>query len=220
IEAISIHLFVIFTRFYLQYTLPASLHLIEHLHVVEILPDAEDERQWLLSELRIISALQFLSKHVIAGTPHKESNNPHDWSPCSRPSFTLVHFLRLLSTHHILRETALATFVLTRVASPLDRRKRVANIFAKYVAAFSSLASPLISLKNMYEGTSGIAAFVRLWWVFFVCAFLKQRFSAPISCSSRLRTSPLNTSQECCYSAFKRRWSAMIHSEYPTALHP
>ena len=43
----------------------------------------------------------------------------------------LAHPLRLLSTHHILRETAPDTFALTRVASLLDSGKSVASVFAK-----------------------------------------------------------------------------------------
>jgi hypothetical protein len=44
----------------------------------------------------------------------------------------------LLSTHHILRETAPDTFALTRVASLLDSGKSVADVFAKYVVDFYS----------------------------------------------------------------------------------
>lgn len=48
-----------------QYTVPACLRLIEHLHIVEILRDAEDERQRLLLELRIIAELQSQSEPVM-----------------------------------------------------------------------------------------------------------------------------------------------------------
>ncbi|KAG1720371.1 S-adenosyl-L-methionine-dependent methyltransferase, partial [Suillus lakei] len=124
------------------YTLPACLRLIEHLHIAEILRDAEDERQRLLSELRIIAEL------------HESADN----------SSALAHPLRLLSTHHILRETAPDTFALTRVASLLDSRKSVADVFAKY---------------KKYEDTSGIAAFVGLCTdeLFKSAAYLTEAFT-------------------------------------------
>ncbi|KAG2033087.1 S-adenosyl-L-methionine-dependent methyltransferase, partial [Suillus americanus] len=124
------------------YTVPACLRLIEHLHVVEILRDAEDERQRLLSELRIIAEL-------------------HGWA---NNSSALAHPLRLLSTHHILRETAPDTFALTRVATLLDSGKSVADVFAKY---------------KKYEDTSGIAAFVGLCTdeLFKSAAYLTEAFT-------------------------------------------
>ncbi|KAG0694495.1 hypothetical protein DFH29DRAFT_1034034 [Suillus ampliporus] len=124
------------------YTIPACLRLIEHLHIVEILRDAEDERQRLLSELRIIAEL------------HESANN----------ALPLAHPLRLLSTHHILRETAPDTFALTRVASLLDSGKSVVNVFAKY---------------KKYEDTSGIAAFVGLCTdeMFKSAAYLTEAFT-------------------------------------------
>lgn len=84
---------VISDTFHLQYTLPACLRLIEHLHVVEILRDAEDERQRLLSELRIIAELQSQSEPVIVDHSALEngSNDPSHNSVkglASRPSFT------------------------------------------------------------------------------------------------------------------------------------
>ncbi|KAG2117497.1 S-adenosyl-L-methionine-dependent methyltransferase, partial [Suillus cothurnatus] len=136
------------------YTLPACLRLIEHLHVVEILRDAEDERQRLLSELRIIAELR------------ESANN----------SSALAHPLRLLSTHHILRETAPDTFALTRVASLLDSGKSVADVFAKY---------------RKYEDTSGIAAFVGLCTdeLFKSAAYLTEAFTG--SAGSGLDPEPL-----------------------------
>ncbi|KAG1730958.1 S-adenosyl-L-methionine-dependent methyltransferase, partial [Suillus paluster] len=115
------------------YTLPACLRLIEHLHVVEILREAEDERQRFLSEL------------------------PNNYPP-------LAHPLRLLSTHHILRETAPDTFALTRVVSLLDSGKNVADVFAKY---------------KKYVDTSGIAAFVGLCTdeLFKSAAYLTEAFT-------------------------------------------
>ncbi|KAG2111832.1 S-adenosyl-L-methionine-dependent methyltransferase, partial [Suillus clintonianus] len=123
------------------YTLPACLRLIEHLHIVEILRDAEDDRQRLLSELRIIAELQG-----------------------SANSSPLAHPLRLLSTHHILRETAPDTFALTRVASLLDSGKSVADVFAQY---------------KKYEDTSGIAAFVGMCTdeLFKSAAYLTEAFT-------------------------------------------
>lgn len=49
-----------------------------------------------------------------------------------------VHALRLLSTHHIFRETAPDTFALTRVASLLDSGKSVNAVFSKLVFASSA----------------------------------------------------------------------------------
>ncbi|KAG2127306.1 S-adenosyl-L-methionine-dependent methyltransferase, partial [Suillus bovinus] len=125
------------------YTLPACLRLIEHLHVVEILRDAEDERQRLLFELRIIAEL------------HKSANS----------SSALAHPLRLLSTHHILRETAPDTFALTRVASLLDSGKSVADVFA--------------NPEKKYEDTTGIAAFVGMCTdeLFKSAAYLTEAFT-------------------------------------------
>ncbi|KAG1817812.1 S-adenosyl-L-methionine-dependent methyltransferase, partial [Suillus variegatus] len=125
------------------YTVPACLRLIEHLHIVEILRDAEDERQRLLLELRIIAEL------------HESANN----------SSALAHPLRLLSTHHILRETAPDTFALTRVASLLDSGKSVADVFA--------------NPEKKYEDTSGIAAFVGLCTdeLFKSAAYLTEAFT-------------------------------------------
>ncbi|KAG0702530.1 hypothetical protein DFH29DRAFT_1079426 [Suillus ampliporus] len=135
---------------------PACSRFIEHLHIVDILHDAVDERQRLLSELRIIAELQSQSEPVLAETLDKESNDSNGYSAnclASRPSFTrdapteekalqlegvhvidislviegcmgdlrcvdsvrLAHPLRLLSTHHILRETGPDTFAHTRV---------------------------------------------------------------------------------------------------------
>ncbi|KAG2343502.1 S-adenosyl-L-methionine-dependent methyltransferase, partial [Suillus weaverae] len=117
------------------YTLPACLRLIEHLHIVEILRDAEDERQRLLAELQ-----------------------------SANDSSALAHPLRLLSTHHILRETAPDTFALTRVASLLDSGKSVVDVFTKY---------------KKYEDTSGIAAFVGLCTdeLFKSAAYLTEAFT-------------------------------------------
>ncbi|KAG1769394.1 S-adenosyl-L-methionine-dependent methyltransferase, partial [Suillus occidentalis] len=130
----------------MMYTLPACLRLIEHLHIVEILRDAEDERQRLLSELRIIAELQSQSE------------------PVNVDQSALAHPLRLLSTHHILREIAPDTFALTRVASLLDSGKSVADVFAKY---------------KKYEDTSGIAAFVGLCTdeLFKSAAYLTEAFT-------------------------------------------
>ncbi|KAG1880138.1 hypothetical protein F4604DRAFT_1620152 [Suillus subluteus] len=119
------------------YTVPACLRLIEHLHVVEILRDAEDERQRLLSELQGVH-VKDISLIIAERTGGLRCVD----------SVRLAHPLRLLSTHHILRETAPDTFALTRVASLLDSGKSVADVFA--------------NPEKKYEDTSGIAAFVGL----------------------------------------------------------
>ncbi|KAJ8597167.1 S-adenosyl-L-methionine-dependent methyltransferase, partial [Rhizopogon salebrosus TDB-379] len=110
------------------YNLPASMRLLEHLHIVEILREAEDERQR------------------------------------TNISLLLAHPLRLLSTHHILRETAPDTFAITRVTSLLDSGKSVASVFAKYAK---------------YEDTTGIAAFVGLCTdeLFKSAAYLTEAFT-------------------------------------------
>ncbi|KAG1864444.1 hypothetical protein C8R48DRAFT_634050 [Suillus tomentosus] len=192
------------------YTVPACLRLIEHLHIVEILRDAEDERQRLLLELRIIAELQSQSEPVMVDQAAltNGSNGPNHNSVkglASRSSLTrdaptkaeekalhlegvhvkdisriitermgglrcvdsvrLAHPLRLLSTHHILRETAPDTFALTRVASLLDSGKSVADVFA--------------NPEKKYEDTSGIAAFVGLCTdeLFKSAAYLTEAFT-------------------------------------------
>ncbi|KAG2367596.1 hypothetical protein BDR07DRAFT_1393039 [Suillus spraguei] len=209
------------------YTVPACLRLIEHLHVVEILRDAEDERQRLLSELRIIMELksQSESDQSALGNGSDEPNHNSVKGLASCPSFTrdaptkaeekalqlegvcvkdisriikerthglccldsvrLAHPLRLLSTHHILRETAPDTFALTRVASLLDSGKSVADIFA--------------NPKKKYEDTSGIAAFVGLCTdeLFKSAAYLTEAFTG-VQLSSVPQGSGLTTPADGC----------------------
>ncbi|OAX34859.1 hypothetical protein K503DRAFT_803247 [Rhizopogon vinicolor AM-OR11-026] len=127
------------------YNLPASMRLLEHLHIVEILREAEDERQCVLSELDMRL---------------NDANDESADEPNSR-----AHPLRLLSTHHILRETAPDTFALTRVASLLDSGKSVASVFA--------------NPEKKYEDTTGIAAFVGLCTdeLFKSAAYLTEAFT-------------------------------------------
>ncbi|KAG2068138.1 hypothetical protein BDR04DRAFT_791799 [Suillus decipiens] len=202
------------------YTLPACLRLIEHLHIVEILRDAEDERQRLLSELRIIVELksQSESDQSALGNGSDELNRNSVKGLASCPSFTrdaptkaeekalqlegvcvkdisliikertrglccvdsvrLAHPLRLLSTHHILRETAPDTFALTRVASLLDSGKSVADVFA--------------NPEKKYEDTSGIAAFVGLCTdeLFKSAAYLTEAFTGVQLSSDPPRSGP------------------------------
>ncbi|KAJ8590159.1 hypothetical protein M405DRAFT_790646 [Rhizopogon salebrosus TDB-379] len=128
------------------YNLPASMRLLEHLHIVEILREAEDERQRVLSE------------------SDPGWNSAHDGQK-TNISLCLAHHLRLLSTHHILRETAPDTFAITRVASLLDSGKSVASVFA--------------NPEKKYEDTTGIAAFVGLCTdeLFKSAAYLTEAFN-------------------------------------------
>ncbi|KIJ64089.1 hypothetical protein HYDPIDRAFT_91366, partial [Hydnomerulius pinastri MD-312] len=124
------------------YNLPACIRLVEHLHIAEILREAEDERQFLLSQ----------KEDKVVLTPER-SNEP-----------ALSHVLRLLSTHHLLRETAPNVFALTRVASLLDSGKSVKEVFASYAK---------------YRDSNGTAAFVGLTTdeLFKSAAYLTEAFT-------------------------------------------
>ncbi|KAF8547690.1 S-adenosyl-L-methionine-dependent methyltransferase, partial [Imleria badia] len=96
----------------MSYNLPACMRLVEHLHVAEILREAEEDRQRdLASRQEAVAPLS-------------------------------VHALRLLSTHHIFRETAPDTFALTRVASLLDSGKSVKAVFSKLTKYGDTGATP------------------------------------------------------------------------------
>ncbi|KAJ8582548.1 S-adenosyl-L-methionine-dependent methyltransferase [Rhizopogon salebrosus TDB-379] len=117
------------------YNLPASMRFLEHLHIIEILREAEDERQRGVH----VKEIARIIKERTGGL------QPVDF-------VRLAHHLHLLSTHHILRETAPDTFAITRVVSLLDSGKSVASVFA--------------NPEKKYEDTTGIAAFVGMWYGF------------------------------------------------------
>ncbi|KAF9235949.1 hypothetical protein BU15DRAFT_50734, partial [Melanogaster broomeanus] len=112
------------------YHLPACLRLVEHLHIAEILRESDAERQQGLHITDITNVI-----HAHTSSDYVDPTN-------------LVHALRLLSTHHIFRETAPDTFAITRVASLLDSGKSVQDVFS--------------DPQTKYEDTDGIAAFVGL----------------------------------------------------------
>ncbi|KAL4080019.1 hypothetical protein V8B97DRAFT_2002489 [Scleroderma yunnanense] len=147
----------------MSYNLPACLRLIEHLHVVEILREAEGKRQKQLAEMSkeeaaVSTRPSFLfvtqknkpdpSDNTLVCTAKEEAHQIND-GPTTHFSFSQqhgaddeasAHALRLLSTHHIMRETAPDTFALTRVASLLDTGKSTADIFAWADELFKSAA--------------------------------------------------------------------------------
>ncbi|KAJ6555122.1 hypothetical protein DFH09DRAFT_924020 [Mycena vulgaris] len=63
----------------------------------------------------------------------------------------LAHILRLLATHHLLREAAPDDFAVNRISSLIDTGKPIHELLAKWV--------------SFYDEKSGVAAFVGLWWV-------------------------------------------------------
>ncbi|KAI9570964.1 S-adenosyl-L-methionine-dependent methyltransferase [Boletus coccyginus] len=117
----------------MSYNLPACMRLVEHLHVVEILREAEEDRQ------------RGLANGQEAAVPLP------------------MHALRLLSTHHIFRETAPDTFALTRVASLLDSGKSVEAVFS--------------NPETKYDENGGTPAFVATDELFKSAAYLTEAFT-------------------------------------------
>lgn len=85
----------------------------------------------------------------------------------------LAHILRLLCTHHILREISPDVFGLNRISSLIDSGKSFHEIRA-FERTGRSILSPstLDGVSNTYHrpewkysDTDGIAAFVGLWLV-------------------------------------------------------
>ncbi|KAJ6555116.1 hypothetical protein DFH09DRAFT_1038072 [Mycena vulgaris] len=70
----------------------------------------------------------------------------------------LAHILRLLATHHLLREAAPDVFAVNHISSLIDTGKPIHEV----------LANP----ERKYDETSGVAAFVGLWWVSFSVVFI------------------------------------------------
>ncbi|KAJ8582554.1 hypothetical protein M405DRAFT_559413 [Rhizopogon salebrosus TDB-379] len=170
------------------YNLPASMRFLEHLHIIEILREVEDERQRVLSEWD--TGLNDAHDESLDGL--RSSPNDIGVSDVSQKALPLegvhvkeiariikertgglqpvdfvrlAHSLRLLSTHHILRETAPDTFAITRVVSLLDSGKSVASVFA--------------NPEKKYEDTTGIAAFVGMCTeeLFKSAAYLTEAFT-------------------------------------------
>ncbi|KAH7909090.1 S-adenosyl-L-methionine-dependent methyltransferase, partial [Hygrophoropsis aurantiaca] len=113
------------------YNLPASLRLLEHIHIVEILREAEDAR--------LFAPPKGLHVNDIARIIRENTNTARV------DEVRLAHALRLLATHHLLRETAPDVFAGSRVSSLLDTGKTVASCFA--------------NPGKKYEDTDGVAAF-------------------------------------------------------------
>ncbi|KAF9218485.1 hypothetical protein BS17DRAFT_791302 [Gyrodon lividus] len=213
------------------YNLPACLRLVEHLHIVEILREAEYERQRLLAREQEMPAPASKLRSKVALLPGEEAEGQIfavpscEVSQIKLPRTTqtgnesvsqhhvreeiafpkeglhvtditnvirahtstnyvepacLVHALRLLSTHHIFRETAPDTFAITRVASLLDSGKSVQDVFS--------------SPETKYEDTDGTAAFVGLCTdeLFKSAAYLTEAFTGvqlPVSKSLGLAAS-------------------------------
>lgn len=87
--------------------------------------------------------------------------------------FRPAHVLRLLATHHILREVSPDVFALNRLSSLVDSGKTFAQLKqfeldGTYVisAPLSCMHSHILErLELKYRDTNGIAAFVGLWFV-------------------------------------------------------
>ncbi|KAG8221633.1 hypothetical protein J3R82DRAFT_1911 [Butyriboletus roseoflavus] len=185
----------------MSYNLPACMRLVEHLHVAEIIREAEENRQRCgqdpsvpLSALKVdlnLGASRPVSTTLTCDAVDIRTPAGMQWTPGSRthkgaeglhvaditnvicsyagnnyvdPS-DLVHALRLLSTHHIFRETAPDTFALTRVASLLDSGKSVKTVFS--------------NPETKYDDTGGTPAFVALTTdeLFKSAAYLTEAFT-------------------------------------------
>ncbi|KAF9531423.1 hypothetical protein CPB83DRAFT_809100 [Crepidotus variabilis] len=107
------------------YHLPACMRILEASHIVEILREAGS---------------QGLHVQVIS------EKNGVDASK-------LAHILRLLATHHIVREVTRDTFSLNRISSTIDSGKSFADI-----QSFQEEGR----LELKYKDTTGVAAFVGL----------------------------------------------------------
>ncbi|KAH7923064.1 S-adenosyl-L-methionine-dependent methyltransferase, partial [Leucogyrophana mollusca] len=155
----------------MAHNLPASLRLLEHMHIVEILRDAEDARQAHLDAVGLNSNPEGLHVRDIARVIRQHSGARIDHE-------RLAHTLRLLATHHLLRETAPDVFAGTRVASLLDTGKTPGACFA--------------SPEKKYENTDGVAAFVGLCTdeLFKSAAYLTEAFVGVQLPSSSTCTSP------------------------------
>ncbi|PPQ86971.1 hypothetical protein CVT25_009763 [Psilocybe cyanescens] len=110
------------------YHLPSCMRLLEASHVVEILREAGPDG------LHVDSISE---KNGVKATK-------------------LAHILRLLATHHILRELSPDVFALNRISSLVDSGKTVAEL-----KAYQENGIP----EMKYRDTNGIAAFVGLWSV-------------------------------------------------------
>ncbi|PPQ94314.1 hypothetical protein CVT25_005044, partial [Psilocybe cyanescens] len=107
------------------YHLPSCMRLLEASHVVEILREAGPDGLHVdsISEKNGVKAIK------------------------------LAHILRLLATHHILRELAPDVFTLNRISSLVDSGKTVAEL-----KAYQEDGIP----EMKYRDTNGVAAFVGL----------------------------------------------------------
>ncbi|KAH0826054.1 hypothetical protein J3R83DRAFT_7341 [Lanmaoa asiatica] len=164
----------------MSFNLPACMRLVEHLHVAEILREAEENRQRCLASGQEPTVplsgtkvdLGLGASGPVSTTLTRDAVDVHVQTPAAGMEWILgsrahkgigmsilpgidlfmtlraVHVLRLLSTHHIFRETAPDTFSLTRVASLLDSGKSVKAVFS--------------NPETKYDDTGGIPAFVAL----------------------------------------------------------
>ncbi|KAF8154769.1 hypothetical protein B0H34DRAFT_783839 [Crassisporium funariophilum] len=107
------------------YHLPSCMRILEASHVVEILREGGHA-----------------GLHVEA-ISKKNGIEPNK----------LAHILRLLATHHILREVSPDVFALNRISSLVDSGKSLAEL-----KAFQDEGRP----EQKYQGSDGIAAFVGL----------------------------------------------------------
>ncbi|KAG9311280.1 S-adenosyl-L-methionine-dependent methyltransferase [Chiua virens] len=175
----------------MNYNLPACMRLVEHLHIAEILREADENRQHGHvddQDSRVPSSCAKVEPDPGEGPPaktladfkhgpraHKNTEGLHVVDITNviclyagtnyvDPS-DLVHALRLLSTHHIFRETAPDTFSLNRVASLLDTGKSVDAVFT--------------NPESKYDDTGETAAFVALMTdeLFKAAAYLTEAFT-------------------------------------------
>ena len=109
---------------------------------------------------------------------------------CRLSYHQIAHILRLLATHHILREVSPDVFALNRISSLVDSGKTFGELMHfqaedRYdiydISCF--LHCSLIFLprpEQKYHDSNGIAAFVGLWFDLFCLALLPDNQRPPI----------------------------------------
>ncbi|KAH9942675.1 hypothetical protein B0H21DRAFT_520593 [Amylocystis lapponica] len=155
------------------YHLPACLRVLEASHTVEILRVAGPRGLHVRELSRRINEM-------------RRSQRQPDEEEVNMDPAQLSHILRLLATHHIMREVRPDVFANNRVSAAMDSGHGCAEIWD--------------APHKKYEGTNGIAAFVGLCTdeLFKNSAYLADCYlpSSHIPDIS-LHTSPLDFSQQC-----------------------
>ncbi|KAF9043854.1 S-adenosyl-L-methionine-dependent methyltransferase, partial [Hymenopellis radicata] len=118
----------------MAYHLPSCLRLVEASHTVEILRESGPDG---------------LHVRTIAEKTGVEMSK-------------MAHVLRLLATHHFLRETSPNVFATNRISSLMDTGKQIEEIHAHPEAK--------------YRGTNGISAFIGMWYLQKSSAYITEAY--------------------------------------------